>query len=97
MTEATEEKIYKEQIDARIQKQRAEIEKLKADFAKKKADAKIGLQERLQKLETQQTELEQRFEQLKNSSGDAWKEMKAGFIQAWEDVGASMKEAKEKF
>lgn len=97
MTEAEEDRMYREKIAAQVQQQRAEIEKLKATLAEKRADAKIGYRENLQKLEARQAELEDRFEKLKDASGDAWKEMKTGFIKAWEDVSESMKEAKEKF
>lgn len=92
-----EEKMYEEKIAAQVQQQRAEIEKLKARMSEKKADAKIAYQENLNKLEAKQTELEERFEKLKSSSGAALKELKAGFVESWQDLSESMKKAKENF
>ena len=92
-----EEDIYKEKIAAQVQQQRAEIERLKAKIKEMKTDVSAAYQENLDLLEKQQVELEEVFEQLVDSSGEAWHDVKSGFLTAWEKVSDSLEKAKNNF
>ncbi|MBI3879632.1 MAG: hypothetical protein HY301_06155 [Verrucomicrobia bacterium] len=75
---------------------------LKIDELGKKAetlttDAKAEVSRALDALHEQRTELGQKFDDLKKSSQEAWKDAKTGFESAWAELEKAYDNAKSKF
>lgn len=91
----------KEAFLAAVDKQLAGLDTKIAELRKKsetyKDDAKTAADQALATLGEQRTKLSAQQEELKKSSGDAWKEAKAGFATALAALEKAYEDAKAKF
>lgn len=85
----------KEQKAAFVKDMEENIAGLKAQIKTMKEKADHSTAASVQKLEAQQEQLEKDLDQMKKSSGNAWKKLKSGVAKAWSEIKTSMSEAKE--
>ncbi len=88
---------YLEKLKAKMAEWQAEIDKLKAKAQQSKADAKIELEKRVGDLETRRQEVEKKMQELREASGSAWENIKAGAQRAYDNLDQAVRSAKEKF
>ncbi|GJL75670.1 coiled coil domain-containing protein [Nitrosomonas sp.] len=88
---------YLQKVQAKLDEWDAEINKLKAKMSGASADAKIEMNKQIESLESERSEVRQKYEELKNASGDAWKDVRDGMETAWNRVSDSFKRAADRF
>lgn len=88
---------YEQKLEAQLKQWRADLDKLEAKADEAQADAKIEYQRQISSLKSKRSDLKQRLETLKKSSGDAWEEIKTGTESAWQSLSQSFKSAASKF
>lgn len=88
---------YREKTEAKIEQLDADLAKLEAKAKEVDADTQIKLNEKVQQLQKQKSELAHKYEALKKSSSDASQEIKEGFEKAWDDLSSSLSAAKDEF
>lgn len=87
---------YRRQIEAQLDSWSDEIEKLQTRAAQAGADARVEYDRQIDALRDRQRDLRQKFEQMQQAQGEAWKEFKSGIDTAWNDMNQAMKKATEK-
>ncbi len=88
---------YIEKFNAQLKEIRADLDKLDAKARQSEADLKIKYQDQIEDLKRKQIEAQAKLDEIKNSSGDAWQELKAGADVAFENLKISWNNAWEKF
>jgi len=88
---------YEKKMEAKIEEWQAEIDRLKAKSKQQTADSEIDFNEKVEKLEQKQETARSDLENIKNSSSDAWEDLKAGAEKAANDLDDAIKSAKKQF
>jgi len=88
---------YEEMINARLDETRAELAKMRAQAEVKKAEAKIELHRTIADLERERDSLAKKAEEIKSASGEAWRDLQAGFTDAADRMRRSLADARSKF
>lgn len=78
--------------DKKWQEWSAKVDVLKARAEKAGADAKLKYHEQLQQAEHRQEEVRKKFAALKDASGNAWLNLKAGVDSAMDQLHAALSE-----
>lgn len=88
---------YQRKMEAQIEKIQSQIDELKVKASLAKADAKDAYQEQIDTLNSKYSIATSKLEQLKDSSGNAWEEMKTGLERAWGELQDSFNKASTHF
>jgi len=88
---------YQEKIEAKLRELDQEIDALKAKTAKQGKAAGKQLNQQMAELDQKREVAHQELEKLKNSSQEAWQDMKAGIDAAMDDLGTAYKRAASHF
>lgn len=88
---------YQAKVKAQLDKFNAQIDELKAKSEQAKADAKIGYQDKMAELYKKRDAAQLKFQELQQSSGEAWTEMQKGFEKAWAELSSAWENASSKF
>ena len=88
---------YIKKMKARLEEWKRDIEQLetKADSAEGKL--KQNYHEQIARLQQQRDDAARKLEDLQNSSGDAWKDLKSGIEMAWDAMGQAVDSAVKRF
>jgi seryl-tRNA synthetase len=73
---------YEKKLQAQLDKWDAEINKLKAKADGAKADGQLEYYKEIEELRTMQKNATDKLTELKNSSDDAWEDLKSGIDSA---------------
>ena len=92
-----EKDAYRQKAEARLDQWRAEIDKLQARAAEASADTRIEYEKRLKTLREKQQEMRRQLDELSAAGSDAWQDVKSGLDSAWDDLQASIRNARERF
>lgn len=95
-TKEQKEEIQKS-FEEKLSKLSAEIKELKSDAQTATGNAKQSLEKDIKNLEAKQKSLKKDMVRLKESSGKAWTEMKAGMGAALDKLSDSYQKAKKEF
>ncbi|NEP82826.1 MAG: hypothetical protein F6K39_34600 [Okeania sp. SIO3B3] len=88
---------YEAKTKAQIDKLNAQIDELKAKAKQAQADAAINYHEKIEELSTKRDAVKNKFQELQNSSEQAWEDVKVGFESAWNDLHGAFDSAISKF
>jgi regulator of protease activity HflC (stomatin/prohibitin superfamily) len=88
---------YEKKVEAKLDEWGAEIDRLKAKSKGAKADAQVEFQEQLEELKTKREAARKKLSDLKNTSGDAWDDVKSGMDSAWQALDKSLESAAQRF
>jgi hypothetical protein len=88
---------YIDKQEAQRRELAAKIELLRARAAKADAQARITLNEQIEKLRSQEKKYAEKIGELKEAGGDAWMDLKDGVEKAWEELKGGIKAAADKF
>jgi predicted nucleic acid-binding Zn-ribbon protein len=86
---------YIEKLKAQANVWRTQIAQLEARVDKAEVDAKHEYTKQLQQLQERVDQFEQKIDEIKKSSDDAYGELKVGAEQAWNDIGNAFSNALE--
>lgn len=92
-----EKEAYEEKQQARLDEWAAEIDKMKAKARQADAEAKLKMNEKIEEAEAMRKQVEERLEDLRSSSGDAWADVKQGLDEASSSLGSSLRDAASRF
>lgn len=92
-----ERKQYQGEIEAKLRELDQEIEALKAKTAKQGNEARKQLDQQMTELVQKRELARQEFEKFKNSSQEAWRDMKPGIGAAIRDLEAAYNRAASHF
>lgn len=84
---------YQEKADAELRAWSARIDELLARAEAQKAEGKIELYERLEKLGAKRDTVREQLAELKESSAQAWDEVREGFEQSIYDLSSAFHSA----
>ncbi|MEQ9359270.1 hypothetical protein [Coleofasciculus chthonoplastes] len=96
-TEPNQQQIYRDKVQAELNKLNAQVDEMKAKAAQAQADVKIHYNSLLEELQTKQVAVQKKLEELQAASQDAWEDIKIGVEAAWLDLQQSFQNAVAKF
>jgi len=88
---------YQKKLQAQLDEWSAEIDKLKAKADKAEADAQLEYYKHIEGLRSMQVAASSKLAELKDTSDDAWEDLKAGMDSAWNSIGNALKSATSRF
>ncbi len=88
---------YAKKTEAQMDEWAAEVKKLRAKAEQADADARIKMNEEIDKIQARQALASEKLEDLKASGEDAWEDIKLGLDQARRAVSDSMESARARF
>jgi len=88
---------YIQSLHQKIDEWNADIDKLAAKKDQVEAESKLELQKQIDSLKGKRSEMEIELENLKNSSADAWEDVKSGADLAWEAMNSAVRSALSRF
>ena len=80
-----------------LKKADVKIQELEDDAAKASGDTKVEYEKTIKQLKEKRSDAAKKLDDLGNSSADAWDSTKEGFVEAFEDLHDTYKEAVGKF
>ena len=94
---STEHKAYREKMEARLARLKAEMDELEAGLKEMKADARRVGGEHVGKLRQQVDAFKAKLGDLTSASGAAWDEARQGVSRAWDDLEDAFHTARRRF
>ncbi|UTW08279.1 hypothetical protein [Pseudomonas benzenivorans] len=88
---------YEKKLQAQLDELSADIDKLKARAAQAEADSQLEYQKQLEDLREKRAAAQDKLENIKGSSEEAWEDIKAGADGALESLSAALKSASARF
>lgn len=89
--------IFVEKLKGQLDEWNAEVDRLEAKASKIDAQSRARYRAYLQEIAGNIQRMEKQLATIKNSSADAWQELKAGAESAWKDFEQSVKRARDEF
>jgi len=89
--------IYIQRLQAQFEEWKPEIDRLKAKAEQVAAEAKIEYRKLIDDLQDKQKTARTKLDELRQSSGGAWEDLKTGIEGAWKEVEKALKAAVSKF
>jgi uncharacterized coiled-coil DUF342 family protein len=88
---------YVKKMHAKLDQWNADIDRLEAKMKAASSDVRVVYQRQLDQLRAQRDEAVYRLRHLRESSGAAWEELRAGMELAWEALSEALQSAKSQF
>ncbi len=93
----TKRDAYVEKLQGNIAKWNGELDEIEVKAKHAKDDAKVEFNKLIEEIKAKRLSLEGKITELKNSSEDAWEDVKKGVDVARQVLGQAVNSAKEKF
>jgi DNA anti-recombination protein RmuC len=81
---------YQRKVEAKLEEWDAQLDQLTAKVQQAKTDARSKLQGEIDSLKTQRTAMQDKLDELRNSSAAAWEDLKDGVEKAWGDISEAL-------
>jgi predicted nuclease with TOPRIM domain len=88
---------YVKKLQAKLGEWSTEIDALVAKAGEVKADAKHEYTEQIEALKAKQAAVKEKLDELQQSGGSAWDDLKSGIELAWTAMGEAIDSAKSRF
>ena len=88
---------FQEKLAARLKTLDGEIEKLREKGSDLKDDAKVDWERKMADLETKRETARTKLAEVRDSSGEAWKDVQKGAQAAWDDLDKAFQDAAKEF
>ncbi len=75
----------------------AKIDELESQIGAAGAEMKSALEQRIRDIKDKRDAMSQKLQEVRNSSGDAWKTLATGMDTAWDAFRAAFRSAVDKF
>ncbi len=92
-----EKQVYQQQVEARLRELDEEIDALKIKMRAQKEVDRKQLEQPMAELDRKRAACHRDLEKLKNSSEDAWRDLKVGIDAAMDDLEAAYEQAASHF
>jgi predicted nucleic acid-binding Zn-ribbon protein len=89
--------IFVEKLKAKLSEWNAEVDRLESKAEMIDAQNRARYRAAIQEIKGKIQQVERKLTVIKNSSTDAWQDLKEGAETAWKDFEASMNQVKERF
>ena len=89
--------VYIHRLQAQFDEWKPEIDRLKAKAEQAAADAKIEYKKLIEDLQAKQKTARVKLDELRQSSGGAWEDLKTGIEGAWSELEKAVKAAISKY
>ena len=88
---------YEKKLQAQIDEWQADIAKLEAKAGKASADTQIEYHRRVDELKKKKQAAQEKLDDVRQSSEDAWEDLKSGADMAVKSLGQAVKSAAARF
>jgi len=88
---------YEKKLQAQLDEWSAEIDRLKAKAESQEADVQLQYYKEIEELRSLQAAANDKLLELKESSDDAWEDLKAGVDSARDSLGQALRSAISRF
>ena len=88
---------FQEKLEARLKTLDGEIEKLREKGSDLKDEAKVDWERKMADLETKRETARTKLAEVRESSGEAWKDVQKGAEAAWDDLDKAFQDAAKEF
>jgi uncharacterized coiled-coil DUF342 family protein len=88
---------YIDRMSKQLKEWSAKIDELESQIGTAGAEMKSAYEERILAIKEKRDAMSRKLQELRNSSGDAWKTLAAGMDSAWDELKDAFKSAKDKF
>ena len=88
---------FQEKLEARLKTLDAEIEKLREKGSNLKDEAKVNWERKMADLETKREIARTKLAEVRDSSGEAWKDVQKGAQAAWDDLDKAFQDAAKEY
>jgi len=88
---------YIDMMSKQLKEWSAKIDQLESQIGTTSADMKKSYEQRLLDIKDKRDAMSRKLEELKSSSGDAWKTLATGMDNAWDVFMVAFRSAKDKF
>lgn len=88
---------YEKKLQTQLDEFSTEIDKLKSRADKTEADAEPWHHKQIEVLQEKHKLAKKKLGELRESSDDAWEDLKDGLSSAWDSVSIAIKSAKKRF
>jgi chromosome segregation ATPase len=92
-----DKKAYIQKMQAKLDEWEADLDKMKAKLSGATADNKIKLNQHINNLESQCSQMKQQLEKLQQSGEAAWHDIQKGCEASWDKLSNAFKDAANKF
>lgn len=93
----SEKQAYEKKLQAKLDEWSAEIDKLKAKADSAEADVQLDYNRRIDGLRSMQQAANERLVALRDSSDNAWQDLKGGMESALDSLGNALRSAHSRF
>jgi len=91
-----EKDLYQKKLESKLKEIKARMEMLEAKAVQAKAEFKPEYQKHLYELRQKREALRSKLDEIKKSSGEAWKDLKSGMEKAADDLKQAIDKAIDK-
>jgi predicted transcriptional regulator len=88
---------YEKKLQTQLEEFSAEIDRLKERADKAEAEAEPWHHKQVEVLQEKHRLAKKKLGELKESSDDAWEDLKVGIASAWDSVSIALKSAQKRF
>lgn len=88
---------YQDKLEAQLQEWTAKLDQLKAKADGAEAEAKIEYYKQIDGVRAKVAVAQEKLNELKTSSGEAWETLKCGVESVWTDLRTAVEGAVSKF
>lgn len=93
----SKKKQYAKKFEGKLEEIDAEIDRLKAQAKQKDADARLQAEDEIDELKQRREKASARLDELQDASEDAWDDVKSGFELAWQNLENATRSATARF
>ncbi len=88
---------YIDKMSNQLKEWSAKIDELESRIGTAGVEMKSSYEQRIRDIKDKRDAMSQKLQELRNSSGDAWKTLTTGMDNAWDDFRGALKSALAKF
>lgn len=88
---------FRAEMRQRLATAQAQLQSLREQAAEASGDARMRMQDAIERAEEQRAELAERLEELEVTGERAWTDVETGFEAAWRDLEAALEDAWARF
>ncbi len=92
-----EKELYREKFEAQLKELKVQMDLLEAKAGQVKAESKLELNNQIQTLRQKRDAVRSKLDEIKSSSGGAWKDLKAGLEKAADELKGALDKALDQF
>lgn len=89
--------LYQKKMEAKLDEWNARLDEMKAKAQQADAEARIEIMDQVEALRQNRDSFREKLEALKETGGDAWKDIQVGLDNAYSEMKTSLERAMARF